>query len=114
MNFHKRVNQFLAGVNQFLAELVSAINALVAIGIPVLAALVAGGLAGSSFGRFSLMGFLGGFIAGGVAGILIAGSVCGVVAVLVDIRNSLAAQATPRSEGDLEIGERPDRRGAGD
>lgn len=92
MSFHKRVNQFLA-------EWVSAINALVAIGIPVVAALVAGGLAGNSFGRFSLMGFLGGFLAGGVAGILVAGSACGVLAVLVDIRNSLAAQAAPQSEG---------------
>ena len=45
MNIHRRINQFLA-------EWVSAINALVAIGIPVVAALVAGGLAGSSFGRF--------------------------------------------------------------
>ena len=59
-DFHKRVNRFLA-------EWVSAINALVAIGIPVVAALVAGGLAGNSFGRFSLMGFLGGSIAGGAS-----------------------------------------------
>ena len=92
MNFHKRVNQFLA-------EWVSAINALVAIGIPVVGALVMGGLAGDSFGRFSVTGFLGGFIVGGVAGILVAGSVCGVLAVLIDIRNSLAAQAAPLSAG---------------
>ena len=91
MNFHKRVNRFLA-------EWVSAINALVAIGIPVVAALVAGGLAGNSFGRFSLMGFLGGSIAGGVAGILLAGSVCGVLAVLIDIRNSLAARRLPMQD----------------
>ena len=93
MSLHKRVNRFLA-------EWVSAINALVAIGIPVVAALVAGGLAGSSFGRFSLMGFLGGSIAGGVAGILLAGSVCGVLAVLIDIRNSLAGQAVRSSDAE--------------
>ena len=87
MNLHKRVNQFLA-------ESVSAINALMAIGIPVLAALVVGGLAG----RFSFLAFLGGAIAGGVVGIFIAGPVCGVLAVLIDIRNSLEAQAA-RSSG---------------
>ena len=47
-----------------------------------------------------ITGFLGGSIAGGVAGILVAGSVCGVLAVLIDIRNSLAAQAAPPSGGD--------------
>lgn len=90
MNFHKRVNQLLA-------EWVSAINALVAIGIPVVGALLMGGLAASAFDS-SLAGFLGGFIAGGVGGVLVAGSVCGVLAVLIDIRNSLAAQAAPPSD----------------
>ena len=47
--------------------------------------------------RFSIMGFLGGFIAGGVAGLLLAGSLCGVLAVLIDIRNSVATQQ-PQSE----------------
>lgn len=86
MNFHKKINRFLA-------EWVSAINALVAVGVPIGAALTAGGLAGNAgFGGFSILGFLGGFIAGGIAGLLLAGSLCGVLAVLIDIRNSLAAQ----------------------
>ena len=86
MSFHKKINRFLA-------EWVSAINALVAVGVPIATALTAGGLAGNAgFGGFSIMGFLGGFIAGGVAGLLLAGSLCGVLAVLIDIRNSLTAQ----------------------
>ena len=93
MSLHKRVNRFLA-------EWVSAINALVAIRMPVVAALVAGGLAGNSFGRFSFIGFLGGCIAGGVVGVLLAGSACGVLAVLIDIRNSLAAQAARSSNAE--------------
>ena len=96
MSFHKRINRFLA-------EWVSAINALVAVGIPVLAALGAGGLAGNSmFGSFSLIGFLGGFIAGGAVGVLIAGSLCGVLAVLIDIRNSLASQERPPDGGESQ------------
>ena len=92
MNFHKRVNRFLA-------EWVSVINALVAVGIPVVGALLMGGLAASAFDDSSLAGFLGGAIAGGAGGVLVAGSVCGVLAVLIDIRNSLAAQAAPPSAG---------------
>ena len=85
MSFHKKINGFLA-------EWVSTINALVAVGIPLLVGLTAGGLAGNAgFGGFSILGFLGGFIAGGVGGILLAGSVCGVLAVLIDIRNALVA-----------------------
>lgn len=91
MNFHKRVNQLLA-------EWVSAINALVAIGIPVVGGLLMGGLAATAFDGSAFAGFLGGFIAGGVGGVLVAGSVCGVLAVLIDIRNSLAAQAAPPSD----------------
>ncbi len=93
MSFHKRINRFLA-------EWVSAINALVAVGIPVVAALGAGGLASNSvFGGFSLIGFLGGFIAGGAVGVLVAGSLCGVLAVLIDIRHSLASQERPTLGG---------------
>lgn len=88
MSFHKKINKFLA-------EWVSAINALVAVGIPVLSALAAGSIAGSAGRGFSVLGFLGGFIAGGVGGILIAGSLCGVLAVLIDIRNSLNERGTP-------------------
>ena len=97
MSIHKRINRFLA-------EWVSAINALVAIGIPVVAALAAGGLASNSvFGGFSFIGFLGGFLIGGAVGILAAGSLCGVLAVLIDIRNSLASQEPP-SPGDEALG----------
>ena len=86
MTFHQRINRFLA-------EWVSAINALVAVGIPLIAALGAGSAAGNAgFGGFSVIGFLGGFIAGGLVGVLLAGSLCGVLAVLIDIRNSLASQ----------------------
>ncbi len=86
MSFHERVNRFLA-------DWLSAINALVAFGLPAAVALAVGGLAGNSmFGGFSLIGFLGGLVAGGVAGVLVAGPLCGVLALLIDIRNSLASQ----------------------
>ena len=85
MSFHKRINRFLA-------EWVSAINALVAVGIPVVTALGAV-LAGNAMsGGFSFIGFVGGVIVGGAVGILAAGSLCGVLAVLIDIRNSLASE----------------------
>ena len=65
------------------------INALVAVGLPVIIALIVGGLGGSAvFGGFSLIGFLAGLIAGA----LVAGPLCGVLALLIDIRNSLASQ----------------------
>ena len=67
----------------------------------MVAALVAGGLAGNSFSRFSFIGFLGGSIAGGVVGILLAGSAYGVLAVLIDIRNSLAGQAVRSSDAEF-------------
>lgn len=87
--------QFDKKVNRLLAEWVSVINALVAIGIPSVAALVTAGVASSGpFTRdFSFLGFLGGLVFGGVAGILIAGALCGVLATLIDIRNSLAGKA---------------------
>ena len=90
MKFHERVNRFLA-------EWVSAINALFAFGLPAAIALVVGSVAGNSlFGGFSLIGFLGGFVAGGMAGVLVAGPLCGVLALLIDIRNSLASQGGNR------------------
>ncbi len=86
MSFHKKINRFLA-------EWVSAINALVAVGIPIVVGLVAGIAAGAAgSGDFSFIAFLGGVIVGGAAGLLIAGSLCGVLAVLIDIRNSLTSQ----------------------
>ena len=77
MDLHERVNWFLA-------EWVSAINALVAVGLP----LVVGLIVGSVFD--GLFGFVGGFLAGAVGGVLVVGGGCGVLAVLIDIRNSLA------------------------
>ena len=86
MSLHQRINRFLA-------DWVSVINALVAVGLPVIIALIVGGFAGNSvFGGFSLIGFLGGLIAGGLVGVLVAGPLCGVLALLIDIRNSLASQ----------------------
>ena len=90
MSLHKRINRFLA-------NWVSAINALVAVGLPVALAVTAGGLAGIfMFGGFSLIGFLGGLIAGAVIGVLVAGPLCGVLALLIDIRNALASQGGDR------------------
>ena len=74
MNMHHRVNRFLA-------EWVSAINALVAVGLPLVMGLIVANVIGGG-----LFGFLG----GAAAGVLVAGVVCGVLAVLIDIRNSLA------------------------
>ena len=88
MQFHKKINRFLA-------EWVSVINALVAVGIPSVTALVTAGLASSGplTRDFSFVGFLGGLVIGGAVGILIAGALCGVLAVLIDIRNSLVRQS---------------------
>ena len=85
MSFHKRINRFLA-------EWVSAINALAAVGIPAGAALLNGAInSGDALGRFSFIAFVGGFLGGGVLGILLAGPLCGVLAVLIDIRNALTS-----------------------
>ena len=87
--------QFDKKINRFLAEWVSVINALVAVGIPSATALVTAAFAASGpFTRdFSFLGFVGGLVFGGAAGMLIAGALCGVLATLIDIRNSLARQA---------------------
>ena len=80
-------------INRFLAEWVGVINALVAVAIPTVTAFIAGlaGLAaGDGFFGF-LLAFLA-FVFGGLLGCLVAGAVCGLLAVLLDIRNSLAAQ----------------------
>jgi hypothetical protein len=74
------------------------INALIAVGYPVLIALSFGILIGNSVpGGFSFAAFLGGFIIGGLWGLIGAGIVCGVLAVLIDIRNLLAAKAICRN-----------------
>ena len=87
MQFHKKINRFLA-------EWVSVINALVAIGIPAVTALVTASVAASGpfTSNFSLLGFIGGLVFGGATGMLIAGALCGVLATLIDIRNSLARE----------------------
>ena len=86
MSFDKRVNSFLAGS-------ISVINAVVAIGYPALTALMSGILmANLGPGGFSFVAFLGGAVIGGLGGVLFAGIVCGVLAVLIDIRNSLSAK----------------------
>ena len=77
MDLHQRVNSFLA-------EWVSAVNALVAVGLPLVMGLIVGSVSDGLFG------FVGGFLAGAVGGVLVAGVVCGLLAVLIDIRNSLA------------------------
>jgi len=88
MQFHKKINGFLA-------EWISFINAVMAVTIPCMSALVSASMASSGpFTReFSVLGFLGGLVFGGILGILISAALCGVLAVLIDIRNSLREQA---------------------
>ena len=83
MDFAKRINGFLA-------DSVSVINAVVAVGYPVLLAFSMGVFAGNALpGGFSFAAFLGGALMGGIGGLLFAGFFCGILAVLIDIRNSL-------------------------
>lgn len=80
-------------INAFLAESISVINAVVAVGYPLLSAFATGIFVGNAVpGGFSFAAFLGGAFMGGIGGLLFAGFFCGVLAVLVDIRNSLAAR----------------------
>lgn len=65
-------------MNRFLARALSAANALLAWVIILAPALVGGNFEGS-------LGFLGGLFLGGLLAIL----VCGSLALLIDIRNSL-------------------------
>lgn len=85
--------EFARKINAFLAESVSVINAVVAVGYPLLSAFTVGTVVGNAVpGGFSFAAFLGGAFMGGIGGLLFAGFFCGVLAVLVDIRNSLAAR----------------------
>ena len=68
-------------MNRFLASALGAGNALLA-WVIILAPALVGGLH-EDFGGFA--GFLGGLILGGMLAIL----VCGALALLIDIRNSL-------------------------
>ena len=89
MSFDRRVNNFLAGS-------VSVINALFAVGYPVLVALMTGiGFGNAVPGGFSFAAFLGGLIIGGLVSCLITGFFCGMLAVLIDIRNSLVEKGDP-------------------
>ena len=93
--------RFLERINRFVVWLLSVVNALAVIGIPLALGLTTGVIAGRgmprvgphltvSYGEFSMAGLAFGFAAGAVAGALIAVAACGVVAVLIDIRNALA------------------------
>lgn len=82
--------EYVKRINAFLADSVSVINAVVVIGYPLVSALSAGLFLGNAVpGGFSFAAFLGGALMGGIGGLLFAGFFCGILAVLVDIRNSL-------------------------
>ena len=91
---------FAQKVNSKLAESISVINAIVAIGYPILTGLVSGILFQNIVpGDFSLGVFLFGLIFGGLGGLVFVGIVCGLLAVLIDIRNSLARGAAGSQAG---------------
>ena len=74
-------------VNRRLAGAVGTINVLVLLGFPLVMGLVYGGTLGMFSGAG---GFVGGFVGGVLLSALTVFPACGVVAVLIDIRNSLA------------------------
>ena len=74
MNFHIKINSFLA-------EWISLFNAVIAIAVPL--------LMGLSLGLSGFLGFIGGFIVGIAAGAVVSAAMCGVLAILIDIRNQL-------------------------
>ena len=91
---------FAQKVNSKLAESISVINAMVAVGYPILTGLVSGILLQNIVpGDFSLGAFLFGLIFGGLGGLVFVGIVCGLLAVLIDIRNSLARGAAGSQGG---------------
>ena len=81
MSFHIKINSFLA-------EWISLINAFIAIGFPLLMGLW-GGIVGDNVVGGGVIGFIGGFIVGSAVGALGSAGVCGVLAILIDIRNQL-------------------------
>ena len=89
LSFHGRVNSALASFT-------SVVNALVALLIPIGTALILG----------VYDGFVG-FVAGAFFGTLIAGAVCGGLAILLDIRNTLRDAA-----GAAVVGFASEERGA--
>ncbi len=77
-------------VNRFLARTIAALNAALAVLIVVLAALGMGfGLASLEDGAASVGLFFLGFIAGIGLGAVLALIVCGLIALMVDIRQVL-------------------------
>ena len=64
------------------------LNVLMLFGFPLVMGLVYGGTLGMFSGSFG--GFVGGFVGGVLLSALTVFPVCGVVAVLIDIRSSLA------------------------
>ena len=79
MTYHQKINRWLA-------DSVSAVNAIIAILVVVFFTLAGGRLADNVPG----IGFVLGCIFGGAAGAVVAVAVCGVLAVLIDIRSALA------------------------
>ena len=75
-------------VNRRLAGAVGTINALMLFGFPLIMGLGYGAGLGTFSGSFG--GFIGGFVIGVLLGALGVFPVCGILAVLIDIRNSLA------------------------
>lgn len=92
------VRNAIRQINRALADYLGAINALVAIMIP----LVMGISMGSTIANFPLLGlgaigFIVGFIVGFILGVPISVFSCGSIAVLIDIRNSLADHEKERN-----------------
>ena len=72
-------------INRWLASSVSELNAFLALVIAAAVTLVVGSSVGNAINNLLL-----GFIFGIAAGALVAVLVCGSLAILIDIRNSLA------------------------
>ena len=96
MSFHIKFNSFLA-------ESISLINALIAIGVPLLMGLWLGIVFDNVVGG-GVIGFIGGFILGSAIGALSMAGVCGVLAILIDIRNQLKSMQLGNSGGSSALG----------
>ena len=75
------------GINRWLANALGVVNALVALGIIFVGAVVGGGIVTRYID--SVIGVIIGCVLGAAVGIVVAVLVCGLVAVLIDIRNGL-------------------------
>ena len=75
------------GINRWLANALGVVNALVALGIMFVGAVVGGGIVTRYID--SVIGVIIGCVLGAAVGIVVAVLVCGLVAVLIDIRNGL-------------------------